>query len=282
MSVKISAMNCNFPIYFSVFGLIFYGLGTGLYNLYAVLRSRKDPEIGSQMWVMPFILVNAVLAVGTLIVACIISKLAIIVDDSLRLSNTYHTINEDVLFCDEFESKALDHFDVLCYGIGETKCFKTTITKQEIKLSKITNTKQVTPRYKTANKRQQANIQQKQSKGHSAKRQYERNKTLKYNKHKTRAKQKTTRSATLQDTKQMITRFKTTKKAVLKNENHTLPAAEIVGLEQIIYVEQTRFNLEFTFKLELIRVSVLEMTTSLYKTGKENIKKSIQNVICES
>ncbi|XP_052768451.1 transmembrane protein 179-like isoform X2 [Mya arenaria] len=68
-----SAMNCNFPIYFSVFGLIFYGLGTGLYNLYAVLRSRKDPEIGSQMWVMPFILVNAVLAVGTLIVACIIS-----------------------------------------------------------------------------------------------------------------------------------------------------------------------------------------------------------------
>ncbi|XP_060560103.1 transmembrane protein 179-like [Ruditapes philippinarum] len=68
-----SSVNCNFPIYFSVFGLIFYGLGTGLYNLYAVIRSMKDPEIGSQMWVMPFILVNTLLAFTTMIVACVLS-----------------------------------------------------------------------------------------------------------------------------------------------------------------------------------------------------------------
>lgn len=68
-----SATNCNFPIYFSVFGLIFYGLATGLYNSYAVIRSTKDPEIGSQMWVMPFILVNTLLAFATLIVGCVLS-----------------------------------------------------------------------------------------------------------------------------------------------------------------------------------------------------------------
>ena len=38
--------NCNFPIYFSVFGLIVYGLLMGLYHLYAVCRSRTDPTIG--------------------------------------------------------------------------------------------------------------------------------------------------------------------------------------------------------------------------------------------
>ena len=38
--------NCNFPIYFSVFGLIVYGLLMGLYHLYAVCRSRTDPSIG--------------------------------------------------------------------------------------------------------------------------------------------------------------------------------------------------------------------------------------------
>lgn len=68
-----SDANCNFPIYFSVFALIFYGLATGLYNTYAVIRSRKDPEIGSQMWVMPFILVNTLLAFSTLIVGCVLS-----------------------------------------------------------------------------------------------------------------------------------------------------------------------------------------------------------------
>ncbi|XP_045187110.1 uncharacterized protein LOC123544980 isoform X2 [Mercenaria mercenaria] len=68
-----SATNCNFPIYFSVFGLIFYGLATGLYNSYAVIRSMKDPDIGSQMWVMPFILVNTLLAFTTLIVGCVLS-----------------------------------------------------------------------------------------------------------------------------------------------------------------------------------------------------------------
>lgn len=40
------AANCNFVIYASVFCMIFYGLAMGLYNLYAVVRSRKDPQIG--------------------------------------------------------------------------------------------------------------------------------------------------------------------------------------------------------------------------------------------
>ncbi|KAL4238452.1 hypothetical protein ACF0H5_003160 [Mactra antiquata] len=68
-----SSSNCNFPIYFGVFGLIFYGLATGLYNSYAVIKSRRDPDIGSQMWVMPFILVNTLLGFTTLIVGCMIS-----------------------------------------------------------------------------------------------------------------------------------------------------------------------------------------------------------------
>ena len=41
-----SASNCNFPIYFCVFGIIFYGLMNGLYNIYAMCRSRKEPSIG--------------------------------------------------------------------------------------------------------------------------------------------------------------------------------------------------------------------------------------------
>ena len=38
--------NCNFPIYFSLFGLIVYGLLMGIYYMYAVCRSRTDPSIG--------------------------------------------------------------------------------------------------------------------------------------------------------------------------------------------------------------------------------------------
>ena len=38
-------VNCNFPIYVGVFGCIFYGLGMGMYNLYAIYTSRKDPCI---------------------------------------------------------------------------------------------------------------------------------------------------------------------------------------------------------------------------------------------
>ncbi|KAH3853745.1 transmembrane protein 179-like [Dreissena polymorpha] len=68
-----NAGNCNFPIYFSVFGLIFYGLGLGLYNMYAVIRSRKDPAFGSQMWVIPFMVLNAVQVTISLVVACMVS-----------------------------------------------------------------------------------------------------------------------------------------------------------------------------------------------------------------
>lgn len=45
----------------------------GIYYLYALCRSRTDPSIGSQMWVMPFLLVNVVLSFVTLIVACMLS-----------------------------------------------------------------------------------------------------------------------------------------------------------------------------------------------------------------
>jgi len=41
-----SASNCNFVIYASVFCMIFYGLPMGLYYFYAVIRSKKDSQIG--------------------------------------------------------------------------------------------------------------------------------------------------------------------------------------------------------------------------------------------
>ncbi|XP_071080113.1 transmembrane protein 179B-like [Haliotis cracherodii] len=63
--------NCNFSIYLNVFGCIFYSLGMVIYHGYAL--RRKDPNIGSQMWVMPFILVNALLTVVIFISSCMIS-----------------------------------------------------------------------------------------------------------------------------------------------------------------------------------------------------------------
>ncbi|PVD32303.1 hypothetical protein C0Q70_07736 [Pomacea canaliculata] len=65
------AGSCNFIIYASVFVGIFYPLGMGVYYVYAL--TRKDPNIGSQMWVFPFILANCVVALMFFIVACIIS-----------------------------------------------------------------------------------------------------------------------------------------------------------------------------------------------------------------
>ncbi|XP_046545106.1 transmembrane protein 179B-like [Haliotis rubra] len=63
--------NCNFAIYLNVFGCIFYSLGMVIYHGYAM--TRKDPNIGSQMWVMPFILVNALMTVIIFISSCMIS-----------------------------------------------------------------------------------------------------------------------------------------------------------------------------------------------------------------
>lgn len=65
--------NCEFPVYFGVFGMTLYGLGMGIYNMYAVCKSRRDQTIGSQMWVMPFLLLNILLTIVTIIVAFIVS-----------------------------------------------------------------------------------------------------------------------------------------------------------------------------------------------------------------
>ncbi|CAC5394146.1 unnamed protein product [Mytilus coruscus] len=67
-----SRANCNFPVYMSVFACIFYGLALGCYNAYAVRKSRANQNIGSEMWVMPFILINSALFVMVLVSACMI------------------------------------------------------------------------------------------------------------------------------------------------------------------------------------------------------------------
>ena len=37
--------NCNFPIYASVFGCIFYALGMGIYNSCTIYKSQRDPSV---------------------------------------------------------------------------------------------------------------------------------------------------------------------------------------------------------------------------------------------
>lgn len=44
-----SRANCNFPVYTSVFACIFYGLGVGCYNAYAVWKSRANQSIGYEV-----------------------------------------------------------------------------------------------------------------------------------------------------------------------------------------------------------------------------------------
>ena len=65
--------NCNFPIYLSVFACIFYGLGLGCYSAYATKKSVKTPSTGSQMWVMPFLLLNSAIGLVLLVAAPMIS-----------------------------------------------------------------------------------------------------------------------------------------------------------------------------------------------------------------
>ncbi|KAL5008965.1 hypothetical protein ScPMuIL_014546, partial [Solemya velum] len=65
--------NCNFPVYFGVLAGILYSLGMGIYHAFALHKSRKDRYIGTQMWVMPFILANSLIAVVDLIASCIIT-----------------------------------------------------------------------------------------------------------------------------------------------------------------------------------------------------------------
>ncbi|GFR61808.1 transmembrane protein 179-like [Elysia marginata] len=63
---------CNFPVWTFVFTCILYSLGVGLYFLYAACRSN-DPNVGFQMWVMPFLLVNALILILLFICCCIMS-----------------------------------------------------------------------------------------------------------------------------------------------------------------------------------------------------------------
>ncbi|BFZ07599.1 hypothetical protein BsWGS_10638 [Bradybaena similaris] len=66
-----SSGTCHFPLYVAV-ACIFYSLLLGVYNMYVVCRSR-DPRIGSQMWVLPLILLTVVIVIVMLIVSCILS-----------------------------------------------------------------------------------------------------------------------------------------------------------------------------------------------------------------
>ncbi|XP_063427446.1 uncharacterized protein LOC134710953 [Mytilus trossulus] len=73
LMVSSSSANCNFPVYISVFACIFYGLTLGCYNTYAVRKSRTNQNIGSEMWVMPFMLINSTLSVLVLVSGILIS-----------------------------------------------------------------------------------------------------------------------------------------------------------------------------------------------------------------
>ncbi|XP_071163666.1 transmembrane protein 179B-like [Mytilus edulis] len=73
MMTSSNKVNCNFPVYMSVFACIFYGLALGSYNAYAVRKSTANQNIGSEMWVMPSMLINSAISVMVLISACMIS-----------------------------------------------------------------------------------------------------------------------------------------------------------------------------------------------------------------
>ncbi|BFZ07597.1 hypothetical protein BsWGS_10636 [Bradybaena similaris] len=65
------ASTCNFPVYLAVV-CIFYSLLLGIYNMYVVYTS-KDPNIGSQMWVLPFIVLTALVSILVLVASCMLS-----------------------------------------------------------------------------------------------------------------------------------------------------------------------------------------------------------------
>lgn len=68
-----SSVNCNFPLYYSMIGMIVYGLVKGLFYGYATYKSIRNPLTGQQMWVFPYIFLNAIHASVTLIVSCMLS-----------------------------------------------------------------------------------------------------------------------------------------------------------------------------------------------------------------
>lgn len=68
-----AASTCDYPIYVAVVGLVIYGAAMCIYHGYSLIKSRRDPNVGSQMWVLPILLINAILAVFVLVAACIVS-----------------------------------------------------------------------------------------------------------------------------------------------------------------------------------------------------------------
>ncbi|XP_033733801.1 transmembrane protein 179-like [Pecten maximus] len=81
--------NCDFPIYLSVFGCIFYALGVGFYNAYATYKSRDDKSIPFQMWVWPFVLVNSIVAFLVLVCASMLSVGISTICSELRKGKIY-------------------------------------------------------------------------------------------------------------------------------------------------------------------------------------------------
>ncbi|XP_060079540.1 transmembrane protein 179B-like [Ylistrum balloti] len=66
-------LNCNFSIYLNVLGSIFYSLFLLAYNAYALHKSRSNGNVGFEMWVLPFILLNAVMTIMILVSSCIVT-----------------------------------------------------------------------------------------------------------------------------------------------------------------------------------------------------------------
>ncbi|XP_033734664.1 transmembrane protein 179B-like [Pecten maximus] len=66
-------LNCTFSIYLNVLGGIFYSLFLLAYNSYALHKSKSDHNVVFGMWVMPFILLNSVMAILILVSSCIIT-----------------------------------------------------------------------------------------------------------------------------------------------------------------------------------------------------------------
>lgn len=69
----LSSDHCNFPLYMSVIGCILYGLALACYNIYAFVQSRKAQANGTQLIVLPFVVINTVFTLMTLVAACMIS-----------------------------------------------------------------------------------------------------------------------------------------------------------------------------------------------------------------
>lgn len=98
-----SKANCDFPIYVGVFVCIFYALGMGIYNSYAIYKSQKDPSISSQMWVMPFILLNSLVTAVMFVSSCIVSVGFRELCDSLTKDKPYQYYSS----CDKAQNQKL-------------------------------------------------------------------------------------------------------------------------------------------------------------------------------